>query len=163
MRLPAEAIALEPGTLDQEHPAARPAQDALLVVVEVHVAHGEIIALDPNAGAVVVADRDAGALDALDQHIVRSDHEGRLAFDRVASEVRARLAAQNETRRRDDCAFLVKAGRQDDVVARHGRRQRVLQAGVPAIGLRRTGWTYPQRARLNPICIASGLDRFGAG
>jgi hypothetical protein len=63
----------------------------------------------------------------------RLDHQGRLVFDRVAAQVGARLAAQDEIGRRDHGALFVHAGRQHGLVARHGRRQRILQAGVLAV------------------------------
>ena len=101
MRLAAEAVALEQRVLHEQDAAARSAQDALLVVVEMHVAHGELVALDPDAGAVVVGYRDARALDAFDDDAVRLDHQSRLALDGVPAQVGAGLAAQNQTGRYD--------------------------------------------------------------
>ena len=51
----------------------------------------------------------------------------------MAAQVGAGLAAQDEMGRRDDGALFVHAGRQHDLVTRHGRCQRILQAGIPAV------------------------------
>ena len=110
------------------------------------VAHREIVALDADAGAVVVANRDAGALDAFDQHALGPDHQGGLAFDRVAAQVGAGLAAQLKVGRVDDGPLRVHAGRQNDTVAGQSGIQRILQAAVTTVRLRGAGGTDAQRA-----------------
>ena len=155
MRLAAEAVALEERVLHEQHAAARSAQDAFLVVVEMDVADGEIIALDPDAGAVAVAHRDPGALDAVDHDPVRLDHQRGLALDRMAAQMSARLALHNQPRRGDDGTLFVDSRRQHDPVAGQRRRQRVLQAVIAAVRLRGAKRASPERARRSPASSRS--------
>src|SRR5689334_24349904 len=57
-----------------------PGEDAVLVVVEITVAHRETGALEPDAGAIVVGHRRAGKLQALDGCVVALDDPDCLAF-----------------------------------------------------------------------------------
>ena len=134
--LPAEAVALEQRSLDEQSAAAwRSSQDTLLIVMEMDVSDCEVATFDSNAGAILVTHRDAGALDALDHHVVRFDHQGGFALYGVATQVSAGLAAQDQTGRPDDCALFVDAGGEHHLVARERRCYRLLQAVVTAVGL----------------------------
>jgi hypothetical protein len=146
--------------LDQQRSAARSGKDALLVVVEMDVAHGEIVALDPDAGAVPVAHFDARALDAVDHHVIRFDHQRRLALNGMAAEMGARLATQDQGGRLDHRALLVDPRREHDLIARQGGCDRFLQALVATLGLAGGRWADAQGAL---VATGGGLGERSGG
>src|SRR5262249_28352979 len=109
----ASAVAGEFAVLDQHVAAA--AEHAVLVVVKIAAADGEVLAVGTDAGAVLVRNGRAGEFDVLHRDVRAGRHPDRLA-------VRDRRR-RNEMRAPADAA-------QSKVARRPGRRGAVVDAGV---------------------------------
>jgi hypothetical protein len=89
----AEAVERELAFLD--HDVARrvgTGEDAVLVVMEVRIAHREVAPFLPDAGAVSVGNGRAGELDVVDGGGLPLDHPDGLAFGRAARRIQHRAA-----------------------------------------------------------------------
>ncbi len=71
----ARAIADELGVFDVDYAVRDRAEDAVLVVVEIALAHGQRAALVADAGPVAVIDPRAGELEGFDCQVARTDDE----------------------------------------------------------------------------------------
>ena len=125
-----------------------------------HVAHREIVALDADAGAVVVANRDARALDPFDQHALGFDHQGGLAFDRVAAQVGAGLSPRSS---RPGVSMMAPSaytpGARMTRSPGRGGIQRIPEATVTTVRSRGAGGTDLERA--GGVCAVGSTRRSG--